>query len=95
MPHYRLQAVREYTLTVEAESESGARQCFIDDDYDSMTVESDAVVSVVELHLRPFPTGLEPWPRESSDEWSERTRDRDGAEADAIAEQHERDRLGY
>ena len=49
MPEYRLQAVRAYTLTVEAESESAARQCFIDDDYDSMTVESDAIVSVVEV----------------------------------------------
>ena len=37
----------------------------------------------------------EPWPLESFDEWSELTRERDGAEADAIAEQHERDRLGY
>jgi hypothetical protein len=38
---------------------------------------------------------MEPWPLESFDEWSELTRERDGAEADAIAEQHERDRLGY
>ena len=37
----------------------------------------------------------EPWPLESFDEWSELTRERDGADADAIAEQHERDRLGY
>ena len=37
----------------------------------------------------------EPWPLESFDEWSELTKERDGAEADAIAEQHERDRLGY
>ena len=37
----------------------------------------------------------EPWPLEIFDEWSELTRERDGAEADAIAEQHERDRLGY
>ena len=37
----------------------------------------------------------EPWPLESFDEWSELTGERDGAEADAIAEQHERDRLGY
>ena len=37
----------------------------------------------------------EPWPLESFDEWSELTRELDGAEADAIAEQHERDRLGY
>jgi hypothetical protein len=38
---------------------------------------------------------MEPWPLESFDPWSELTRERDGAEADAIAEQHERDRLGY
>ena len=37
----------------------------------------------------------EPWPLEIFDPWSELTRERDGAEADAIAEQHERDRLGY
>ena len=37
----------------------------------------------------------EPWPLESFDPWSELTRERDGADADAIAEQHERDRLGY
>ena len=37
----------------------------------------------------------EPWPLESFDEWSELTRERDGAEADAIAEQHERERRGY
>ena len=37
----------------------------------------------------------EPGPLEIFDPWSELTHERDGAEADAIAEQHERDRLGY
>jgi len=55
--------------------------------------QSSATVSTNEADRRRL--RQEPWPLEIFDEWSELTRERDGAEADAIAEQHERDRLGY
>ena len=93
MPEYRLQAVREYTLTVEAESESAARQCFIDDVYDSITVESDAVVSVVEVDS--VPARERPWWDALPGDYNELTRERDAYREDAIAEQRRRDLWGY
>jgi hypothetical protein len=37
----------------------------------------------------------EPWPLEIFDEWSELTKERDGAEADAVAERHSPYGTGY
>jgi hypothetical protein len=93
MPEYRLQAVREYTLTVEAESESAARQCFIDDVCDSVTVESDAVVSVVEVDS--VPVRERPWWDVLPGDYNELTRERDGYRADAEAERRRSDLWGY
>ena len=43
----------------------------------------------------PLPVPQRPWWDVLPGDYNELTRERDGAEADAIAEQHERDRLGY
>ena len=89
MGEYHPHAVREYTLTVEAESESAARQYFIDAMYEGMTVESDAVVSVVEVDS--VPVVPRPWWEHWEDGASREYR---GLREDDEAERHRREQWG-